>query len=288
MKKVKINEVKREERLAVLKRIEENEKLGGDAFNQDVEIDPPYTTLMPNDVDYEFKKFSTKIKRFFANIIAKIGAKKVVKDFNVTVIGAENLAKVFGGAIVTANHFSIFENVAVWQAVLKAKRKGKFYRVIREGNYFMPGVIGFLLKYADTLPISSNLKTMMNLSRAIDKYLKNGDTVLVYPEKALWWNYKKPRPFLDGAFKYAVKAGVPVVPVCTTIEDLDEIDETGFSKKKYIVHVLPPIYKDENLSDKENAIFMRDKNFEMVKEKYEEFYKIPLKYGEDKTEEKTV
>lgn len=281
MKKVEINETARQERLEVLRKIKENEKLGGDAFFNDVENDPPYSMIMPDDVDYEYKKFSTKFKRFFATLISKIWIKKVKKDFEITVVGAENLAKVKGGAVVTSNHFSIFENGAVWEAVKKAKRKGRFYRVVREGNYFMPGVIGFLLKYADTLPISSNVKTMMNLSSAIDKYLKKGDTVLVYPEKAMWWNYTKPRPFKDGAFRYAIKAGVPVVPCFTTISDKDEIDETGFNKKKYTVFVFPPIYPDNSLSLKENAKMMRDENFRVVKEKYEEFYGKKLVYGEE-------
>ena len=281
MKKVEINETARQERLEVLKKIKEYESIGGDAFFNDVENDPPYSMIMPNDVDYEYKKFSTKIKRFFATLISKIWMKKVKKDFEITVVGAENLEKVEGGAVLTSNHFSIFENGAVWEAVKKAKRKGRFYRVVREGNYFMPGVIGFLLKYADTLPISSNVKTMMNLSSAIDKYLKRGDTVLVYPEKAMWWNYTKPRPFKDGAFRYAIKAGVPVVPCFTTLSDKDEIDETGFNKKKYTVFVFPPIYPDNSLSLKENAKNMRDENFRIVKEKYEEFYGKKLVYGED-------
>ena len=83
MKKVEINETARQERLEVLKKIKEYETIGGDAFFNDVENDPPYSMIMPNDVDYEYKKFSTKIKRFFATLISKIWMKKVKKDFEI-------------------------------------------------------------------------------------------------------------------------------------------------------------------------------------------------------------
>ncbi len=268
-------------RLDVLERINQNEKLGGEAFFNDVEIDPPHKTLMPEDVDYECKKFSTKFKRFFANIIASIWAKKVKKDFQVEVIGAENFKDIKGGAMVTSNHFSIYENAAFWQAVKQSGKKRKFYRIIREGNYFFPGVIGFLLRYARTLPISENVKTMMNLSRAVDKFLKNGDFVLIYPEKAMWWNYRKPRPFKVGAFHYASKAGVPVVPCFTTMQDTDVLDENGFPMQKYTVHVMPPIYPDKDKSVKENGVIMMQKNYQLCVDKYEEVYGKKLTYYND-------
>lgn len=135
-------------RLDVLERIRQNEKLGGDAFFNDVEIDPPHKTLMPDDVDYERKKFLSKIKTFFANIIASIWAKKVKKDFQIEVVGVENFKDIDGGAMITSNHFSIYENAAVWEAIKKSGKKKKFYRIIREGNYFFSGVIGFLLRHA--------------------------------------------------------------------------------------------------------------------------------------------
>lgn len=274
--KLKIN---RRQRIKVLSRIEEYEKRGGEAFWLDVEDDPPHPTIMPEDVDYMQKKLGTRIRAHFAMKLAAKLAKKVVKEHEVTVVGAENLKDIRGGAIITSNHFSPEENVAVWEAVKKAEGKRKFFKIVREGNYFFKGIIGYLLRNADTLPLSENVKTMMNLSRAVDKYLKEGNFVLVYPEKAMWWNYRKPRPFKIGAFRYAAKAGVPVVPCFITMEDLDKKDENGFPVQKYTVHVMPPIYPSAYKSEKDNAASMLEKNFELVKNKYEEVYKIPLSYN---------
>ena len=46
----------------------------------------------------------------------------------------------------------------------------------------------------------------------------------------MWWNYKKPRPFKPGAFKFAVTAEVPIIPFFITMEDTDKIGEDGLLK----------------------------------------------------------
>ena len=265
-------------RLEVLRKIEENEKAGGDAFFCDVEIDPPYKTIMPDDVDYEYKKFSSKFHRFFATILAKIYARKVVKDFEITVVGEENIKKVNSGAVITSNHFSIYENVAVWEAVKKSKNNRDFYKIIREGNYSMTGPLGYLLKHQRTLPLSSNTRTMMNLAKAVDKHLKDGNFVLIYPEQAMWWNYRKPRPYKIGAYHYAVKADVPIVPCFVTMKDKDTLDEFGFKNQIYTIHVMEPIYPNKELAKKENIDYLMNENYRVWVETYENFYSEKLKY----------
>ena len=273
-----INTKLRDERLEVLSRIMANERLGGDNFFNDVENDPPSRTIMPKDVDYLAKKLSTKIKRKIAGFIAKRYESKVVKDFNITVIGAENLKGISGGAIITSNHFSIYENVAVHQVVKKMQGNKGFYKIVKEGNYFMPGIFGFLLKYERTLPLSSNVRTMINLNKAVDKLLKDGNKILIYPEQSMWWNYKKPRPYKIGAFKYAASYDVPIVPLFIAMTDKEEIDKAGFNKKSYTVRIMPPIFADKNLSVKENALVMMNKNYELSKKMYERMYGEKLTY----------
>ena len=281
-KDTSVNKELREGRLEVLKKIEEYERQGGEAFFNDVEIDPPYKTLMPEDVDYEYKKFSSKFHRFFATILAKIYASKVVKDFEITVVGEENIKNLTSGAVITSNHFSIYENVAVWEAVKKSKTNRDFYKIIREGNYSMTGPLGYLLKHQRTLPLSSNMRTMMNLGKAVEKHLKDGNFVLIYPEQAMWWNYRKPRPYKIGAYHYAVKADVPILPCFVTMKDKETLDEFGFNNKTYTIHVMPPIYPNKDLSPKERAQDMLVQNYALTKAKYEEVYGEKLTYLCDK------
>ena len=196
------------------------------------------------------------------------------------IIGTENLPDKKQGAIVTCNHFNPLDNFVVLKALMPSLKKGRFWKVIREGNYTNPPK-GFemFMKYGDTLPISRNRKTMHNLMAAIDTLLKRGDKVLVYPEKALWWNYRKPRPFKIGAFKFAVNAGVPIIPMFITMEDTDKIGGDGFPIQAYTIHIGECLKADENLSAKENINMLMEKNYQFCVDTYEKFYNTKLKFN---------
>lgn len=270
-----------QERASVIGKIKQYEKLGGDYFFCDVENDPPSKTLMPSDVDYLYKKIGSKAKATVARLIEFLGARSIIKAHDIELLGKENVSGITGGAIITSNHFNKFENLGPKLVCKAMPGRHRFWRVIREGNYFIPGFLGFLLKYCNTLPISSNHRTMVNLGRAIETVLSHGDCVLVYPEQSMWYNYKKPRKYRIGAYYYAAKNNVPVIPCFTTLSELGGYDSDGYPNIKYTVHIMPPIYPDPELSYNENAEKMLAKNFELCKNKYEEVYKIPLTYGED-------
>lgn len=269
-----------QDRLDVIEKIKEYESLGGENFFRDVENDPPSRTIMPDEVDYLNKKLSSKIKCFFARIIEWIGQRIARKKYDITVLGEENIKGITGGAIITSNHFAMLENLAVKIASEKAKKKHKFWKVIREGNYFMPGIIGFLLKNCRTLPISSNLHTMQKLDKAISTIVKGGDFVLIYPEQAMWWNYPKPRQYRIGAFHYAAKNNVPIIPCFVTLSKKGTRGKNGFPDLKYTVHIMKPIYPDASKTVRENAQIMHDYNALVCREKYESVYGIPLTYGD--------
>ena len=143
----KTNTVLAQDRVDVIERISAYEKEGGESFFKDAEIDPPTRPILPDEVDYLNKKLSSKIKTFFACIIEWIGKKVLKKKFDITVVGEENIRDIKGGAIITSNHFGFFESLNVKLASEKAKKKHKLYKVVREGNFFMTGLFGFLLRY---------------------------------------------------------------------------------------------------------------------------------------------
>ena len=120
---------------------------------------------------------------------------------------------------------------------------------------------------------------MQKLDLAISHILKNGDFVLIYPEQAMWWNYPKPRKYRIGAYHYAAKNKVPIIPCFVTLSKLGTIGKNGFPDLKYTIHIMKPIYPDENKTVRENAQIMHDYNARLCREKYEEIYGIPLTYG---------
>ncbi len=267
-------------RREVIERIREYEKIGGEAFFYDVENDPAGRTLTVDDVDYGYTRFSSKVKAKIAALLEWAVAPFIRRSHKMTVVGKENLKGIKGGAIITANHFNRFESVAIKMVSKKIKGRHRFWRVIREGNFFIPGLFGFVLKNDYTLPISSSAKTMAHLGQAIDKILAKGGHVLIYPEQAMWYNYRKPRQYRMGAFYYAAKNKVPVISCFNEISVMDGYDSDGFPRVKYTVHVMPPIYPDEALSARENAEIMLNKSLEMSRKKYEEVYGEALTFGE--------
>lgn len=276
-------EGKAEDRLKVLKKIEEYEKEG--KFDIDVEDDPPTIPLAPEDVDYLHKKSSSKIKGVIANHMGKRFLRDLLREDKLIIKeikGIENLKKVETGAILTCNHFNPFDSFAIEKTFREAgkNKTKKLYKVIREGNYTnFPGLYGFFFRNCDTLPLSSNIETMKEFVKAVDSILQKGDFILIYPEQSMWWNYKKPKPLKIGAYKFASRNNVPVIPIFITMQDSSKIGEDGFFVQEYIINIGEPIYPNGNLQEKDNARIMREKNAEIWKNIYEDFYKIPLEYS---------
>lgn len=268
------------ERLEIIEKIKKLEK-AGDWFH-DVENDPPSLPLFPKDIDYlsksPIKKIKSKIvtKKAYQFVDGLIAAKQIIIK---EVIGGENLANIEGGAFITCNHFHPFDNLALSKVIDKFDtKKHKVYRVIKEGNYTNPPK-GFdmFFKFCNTLPLSSRLDTMKKFMDAIE-ILSKKSFITINPEGHMWWNFKKPRPFKIGAFKFAAKFNKPIIPCFITMEDSDVLDGDGLPVQAYTVHIGKPLYPDMTISTAECAEDLKNKNFAFCKGVYETTYGIPLKY----------
>ena len=269
------------DRIDILKKVEEYERLG--LFDRDVENDPPTRPLHAGEVDYIGNKASTRFFTKIANIIGQNHFEKALKrgDFVIEDIrGIENFRAVADkGVLITCNHFSVYDNYAVYKT-LEPELDGKMlYKIIREGNYTsFKGLYGFLFRHCNTLPLSSSLSCMKELMSATDTLFKRGEKILIYPEQAMWYNYKKPRPLKKGAFRIAARSKVDILPIFITHTDTDRIGSDGYYAQSYTVHILPPIFYDAEKSVSENTDLACKKNYELWKECYEGFYKTKLEY----------
>ena len=275
------------DRREILEKIEQYEKEG--KFDIDVEDDPPSRTIMPGEVDYTQKKLKTRLASKFAFARARNYLNKIIDDKSLIVKeirGIENIQNLTCGAIITCNHFNAMDSFAiqlVYENSNQKKQGRKFFRIIREGNYTsFPGFFGFLMRNCNTLPLSSNPRTMREFSAATDELLKNGNLVLIYPEQSMWWNYRKPKPLKEGGFYFAAKNNVPVLPCFITMQDTDRLGDDGYPVQEYTIHVSKPIYPDANKSIRQNTKDMMDANYNEWKRIYEETYGIPLKYTTEK------
>lgn len=269
-------------RIEVLKRIQQLEL--DRKFDVDVEDDPPTIVLTPENIDYLRTTMTSKIKRIFANKVGEKFLDDLLKNNKLIIKeikGMENISELNTGAILTCNHFNPFDCFTIEKTFrLSGQAKTRrLHKVIREGNYTnFPGLYGFFFRNCDTLPLSSNKRTMVEFMKAVDTLLQKGDFILIYPEQSMWWNYRKPKPLKHGAFKMAVRNNVPILPIFITMEDSDIIGEDGFPIQEYTVNVSKPIYPDLNLSQRERAEKMLNENFEIWKKIYEDFYGISLEY----------
>ena len=270
-----------QDRVAVVGKIEQFEREG--RFDEDVEADPPSRELRPDEIKYYRRGFWSGIKTKLAFGAARYfvyglldDKKMIVKEIK----GIEHFQALNSGAVITCNHFNAFDSFAIQIAYEAAKqKKRRFYRVIREGNYTsFPGFYGFLMRNCNTLPLSSNPRTLMKFNEAMGQILKDGHFVLVYPEQSMWWNYRKPKPLKTGAYIFAVKHNVPVLPCFITMKDSDIMGEDGYYVQEYTIHVGAPIYPEEGGSRKARIEKMMEKNAEVWREIYEREYQIPLAY----------
>ena len=271
-------------RLAIIEKIKQFER--EERWAQDVEDDPPTIPLRPEMVDYLNEKISSRFWMKFANILARNFINSLLRKKIMIlkeVKGLENYVEMKRkGAIITCNHFNAMDNFAVYKAIEKHVYHRELVKVCREGNYTnFPGFYGFLFKHCNTLPLSSVASTMKNFMHAVKTYLAQGRQILIYPEQAMWWNYRKPRPLTSGAFKMAAENNVPVIPFFITMQDSDIVDSDGFFVQEYTVNILKPIFPKEELSVRQHPEFIKNENYSVWKKVYEEFYGIPLVYSEE-------
>lgn len=241
----------------------------------DPELSDKECAAIVNEYMRSRKKYSFKTKTAVACMLADMLTDYINRDTEI--VEECDIGDIEGGAFITSNHFSPLENTVIRKYVTK---KGRSLSIVSNvGNFAMKGIIGFLMNYADTIPISGGMKYMCKeFPKLLSERFAKGRYVLIYPEQEMWFNYRKVRPLKRGAYFYAAKLNVPVVSCFVEMVDLDENDTEEFKKVKYILHVLGVIYPDPKKTPRENSFIMRDKDFAMKKEAYERAYGKEMSY----------
>ncbi len=251
-------------------------------FNAKVEEGDPVITQEDREkvilnYDTNKKKIKNKVEYYFARSLTDAITNDVNKDTKI--VGLENIESISTGAIITCNHFSKVDNTVIRYMINKIHKAENFGIIVQESNFFMPGIIGWLIRNNKTIPLSLDHNYMSNnFMPTIKELLENKSYILIYPEEEMWFNYKKPRPLKIGAYHYAAKYNVPIIPCFIKIDDINEIGDDGFKKSKYTLYIMPPIYPDSNKLLKENKEEMRDKDYNLKVKAYEKAYGKKLDY----------
>lgn len=268
-----------ENRTAVIENIKEALKKSD--FYAKVEINDPVLTEEESNVIIEkylaeSKKPHYKIKMHAACLAADVVTAFINK--NTDIIGSEKAENISGGAIITSNHFSPVENTVVRYYVNK-KLKKRLCIVSQVTNFAMKGIIGFFMNFANTVPLSGNIKYMTGIfMNVLNEHIENNEVILIYPEQEMWFNYRKPRPPKRGAYYFAAKLNVPVISCFVEIIDTDKNDTDEFKKIRYRIHILDVLKPDPDISVRENSRRLCDADYNLKKSAYERIYGKELNY----------
>ncbi len=266
----------------VIKNIETN--IINKELNRKVEVndavmsDEEITKLINKFYKNKSKKFSYTIKHMIANMTISKYMKLLDKD--ITIKGLENLKDLdlSKGAIITSNHFNPLDTFIIRKLVEKVLKKD-LYIVIQDTNLAMPGSLGFLMNYTNTIPVSKSPTYLAGTFKEnLRKILSDGNIVLIYPEEEMWFNYRKIRPLKRGAYQYAAILNVPIISCFTKIIDTDILDNEEFNKTIYELNVLGYLYPDKDISPRVNSINMLNEDYTWKKRSYEEVYNKSLDY----------
>lgn len=229
------------------------------------------------------KHFTFKVKTAFGVALAKIATKII--NMNTEIEGLEKIPQNLGGVLITSNHFSPFENTVIRHLTNTLGRK-TLGIISQTSNFAMTGIIGFLMNYADTIPISSDPRYLARdfLSILKERLVDKKQAILLYPEQEMWFNYRKPRPPKNGAFFYAAKLNIPIISCFVEIIDTDKDDTPEFKKVRYILHILDVLYPDQSKTVKENTEILGMMDYSLKKSCYEKVYGKKLTYDFDSSD----
>ncbi|MBQ8741358.1 MAG: 1-acyl-sn-glycerol-3-phosphate acyltransferase [Clostridia bacterium] len=275
-----------ENREAVIKNIKNFAESG--QFHNKVELNDPVLTAEDSrkitDAYLENRKhLSFKVKTALGVSLAKTATKIINK--NTEIVGLEKIPEDLGGVLITSNHFGPLENTVIRHLTNKLGRR-KLGIISQTSNFAMTGIVGFLMNYADTIPISTDPRYLARdfLSVLKERLVNKKHAILLYPEQEMWFNYRKPRPPKNGAYFYAAKLNIPIISCFVEMVDLQEDDTPEFKKVKYVLHILDVLYPDQNKTVKENTEVLGDRDYSLKKTCYETVYGKELSYEFDSSD----
>lgn len=190
--------------------------------------------------------FSIPIKFLYSKIkfrIKYIGKEKI-KPYKKT------------GIFIYVNHTQAFADTFIPSMAIYPKRN---YFVVNPENISMKG-LGTIVEMLGAIPIPGSKSAMRNFLNEIERKIKKGYSITIYPEAHIWPYYTKIRPFKSVSFKYPVELKKPVFCFTNTYQSYGKNND----KIKIVTYIDGPFFPDECLTDKEKRNNLRDKVFNQM------------------------
>lgn len=255
--------------------LQELEKLG--AFDAD---GAPFDTKNSAKTDgtYKYKHdniFWRAAHAFCAGVLKAIGYAAGGIGFGVWRIKDKTKLKGIPSYITASNHIGYLDIVLSRRAT-----GGKRFYVIVAPHNCKNDLGGAILKTTAALPLPCGIKGAKPFADMLEYCKRKKSVIHIYPEQSMWIGYKKPRPHKDGAYFFADKLDVPVVPVLYCYCKPNIIRRILHLPKMKIL-IGDPVYADKSLKPRERRKDMNARVQSELKALYESHYGVKLEYTVD-------
>lgn len=238
-------------------------------------IDPKQVWKDRLDKNYRYYRhdfFYNFLRVMIEIILIVIGIPFVFLKFGCKVINKQNrkvlkkMIKNKQGVITIANH--IYDEDYVTIRTKLAPHMG--YISMWKNNHLRP--IGWIIRLTGSIPVPKNdSSATMAMMRAVDKCLQDGHWFHIYPEASMFYYYQDVRPFVDGAFVFAVRNNKPIVPLAFSYRPPRGLYKLWKGKKPLInLSFGEPIYPNSDLPVRERISDLNKRCYEAVKKLMEE------------------
>ena len=222
--------------------------------------------IEPRQIDenykYIHKNIIWNICAFFLQNVITVPIKYLYAHikFRVKTIGKEKLKPYKKkGYFIYGNHTQAFADTFLISNAVFPKIN---YIIVNPENVSMK-FLGNAVQMLGAIPIPTNKKAMKNFLETIEKRIRKGYSITIFPEAHIWPYYTKIRPFKSVSFKYPVKLQVPTFCMTNTYQSYGKNKD----KVKIVSYIDGPFFPDEDLSFKEQQENLRNKVYDCMSER---------------------
>lgn len=177
------------------------------------------------------------------------------------IVGREKLKGMKGkGYFIYGNHTQILGDPLIPTFVCFPKRA---HIIVHANNVSMP-YLGRVTPYMGGLPLPDDMAATRNFSAAVEKRIKQGGAVFIYPEAHIWPYYTKIRPFGDASFSYPIKHGTPTFCFTNTYQKKGKRE-----RPQIVTYIDGPFYPDGELPARKQRKALRDTVFDAMRKRAE-------------------
>ena len=181
--------------------------------------------------------------------------------FKIKYVGKEKLKPYKKqGYFSYGNHTQIFADTFITSNTNYPKKN---FFIVNPENVSMR-FLGNIVEMLGAIPIPGNKEAMKNFLEVIEKRIKDGNSVTIFPEAHIWPYYTKIRPFKTVSFKYPVQLNVPTFSVTNTYQSYGKNND----KVRIVTYVDGPFFPDDGCKTmKEKQQNLRDKVYKKMVER---------------------